>query len=152
MHTTMPSVRLSKRDARIALRHIDELQPCMPSELDWQDCVLMAPRGRLRDTAREVPAGVWPEIKEWLGESPGLMKNILPHRTVRGQDAIDLAFQVMEWHVWAMLTLGVDPMAVLISEGLLNALMVDGQTTVGPEMADFLDNVRQQQFRILTAA
>ena len=142
VQTTMPTIRLSKREARAALRHIDELQPVAPMELDWQECVLISLRGRLRDNAREVPADAWPDIVSWLEESPGILKEVLPREKIGGEGVADLAGQLMAWHVWALFTPGIDPMAVLVSEGLLNALIVEPQTVAGGYMTDFVKMVR----------
>lgn len=146
MKTLLDTVRLSKREARAALALIDDLQPEAPLELDWQECILISLRGRLRDKRREVPAKLWPELSAWLETAPGILKEVSPRRDLGRDDAGELIHQLMAWHVWAFFTPDIDPLWVLLSEGLLNSLVVEPQTIVGAAMLELVAMVQEQRF------
>jgi hypothetical protein len=140
---TLTTIRLSRRQTRAALARIDGLQPCAPAALDYQDAVLIALRGRLKDRRREVPAAVWPDLERFLQEAPGLFLEVTPQRVIDGELATPLAWELLSWHVSAMLFDRADELAmdILAVEGLANALFCEPQIVVGEYFNRLLDAV-----------
>lgn len=135
--------RLDKTEARRAARLIDDVLLPLDVSLDLQDCILMGLRGRVRSKLREVPRAAWPELRRFLDETPGLLRSLTPYREVDEAERRELIGELMYFHVIALTEGDIDPLLVLASEGLLNALIAEPQRIAGHELLDFVTDVRK---------
>ena len=135
-------IRLDKREAREAARAIDELLLPLDDTVDFEDCVLMGVRGRVRSRQREVPGAVWPGLHRFLAESPGKLRSLVPYRSFDEEERRELIGALMLFHVFAITEGGVDGIDLLAAEGLLNALMAEPQKIGGSDLIDFVANVQ----------
>ncbi len=134
-------IRLDKREARKAARAVDELLLPLCGTLDFEDCVLLGVRGRVRSPQREVPAAAWPGLDRFLTDSPGKLRSLTPYRVFKKAERRDLIGVLMLFHLSSISGGGVDGISLLASEGLLNALMAEPQRIAGRELLDFVASV-----------
>jgi hypothetical protein len=130
-------IKLEKRQARDAARAVDEFLLPLDDTIDYEDCVLMGVRGRVRSREREVPGSVWPGLHRWIAESPGKLRSLVPYRSFNEDERRELVGALMLFHVFALTEGGVAGIDLLAAEGLLNALMAEPKKIGGSDLIDF---------------
>lgn len=113
----------------------------MEESIDVGDCMLIGLRSRLNNPRREVPAVVWAEMKDFLVESPGLLRSLTPNRVVEESSVSLLVASLLFYRDHIEDSESVHPRWQLVCEGLTAALHHGHRRLAGSELLWFIDYV-----------